>query len=524
MALTRRQFLNRVGQAGGYGATFTMMRSLGLLAETGPETPPVQRYDVSGKGIKVVILGGGIAGLVTAHEMTKLGYQCTVLEARDRVGGRNWTIRNTSAVRFMDGSQQNCCFSEGNYFNAGPARLPSIHKTMLGYCHELGVPLEVEVNSSRSAMFQADHLNDGAPVEQRQMVNDSRGHVSELLAKCIQKGTLDQELTPEDKERMLTFLRQYGDLSPDYFYKGSDRSGYKVLPGAGPQMPMHKDPLSMHALLNADLWQGMLAEDAIDWQATMFQPIGGMDQIPRAFEKKLNGIIRHNAEVVQIRQTASGVRVVYKDRVTMQTETMICDYCVCAIPLTVLKGVDADFSPEVEAVIQRTTYDSAYKVAWESRRFWEQDHNIYGGISYPQQTVNVVWYPSARMFSPTGVVVSGYGVENGTAFGKLPNTEAKLAASRMAIERLHPGYSKELRNPMYVSWGQIPFNLGSWVSGFGKREQADYARMTQPDRRVYFAGDHTSHLVGWQEGAALSGLRAMQMIGEQVQSGGSRAA
>ncbi|MDT7810994.1 MAG: monoamine oxidase, partial [Acidobacteriaceae bacterium] len=292
MALTRRQFLNRVGQAGGYGATFTMMRSLGLLAEVDTETPPAQRYDVSGKAVKVVILGGGIAGLVTAHEMTKLGYQCTVLEARDRVGGRNWTIRDTSAVRFMDGSEQKCCFSEGNYFNAGPARLPSIHRTMLGYCHELGVPLEVEVNSSRSAMFQADHLNGGAPVQQRQMVNDSRGHVSELLAKCIQKGTLDQELTPEDKERMLTFLRQYGDLSPDYLYKGSDRSGYKVLPGAGPQTPIHKDPVSMHALLDADLWQGMLAEDAIDWQATMFQPIGGMDQIPRAFEKKLNGIIR----------------------------------------------------------------------------------------------------------------------------------------------------------------------------------------------------------------------------------------
>ena len=47
--------------------------------------------------------------------------------------------------------------------------------------------------------------------------------------------------------------------------------------------------------------------------------------------------------------------------------------------------------------------------------------------------------------------------------------------------------------------------------------------MTQPDRRVYFAGDHTSHIVGWQEGAALSAIRAVNMIGQKVQPGGTLA-
>jgi len=45
--------------------------------------------------------------------------------------------------------------------------------------------------------------------------------------------------------------------------------------------------------------------------------------------------------------------------------------------------------------------------------------------------------------------------------------------------------------------------------------------MTRPDRRVYFAGDHTSHIVGWQEGAAFSAIRAVNMIGQQVQPEGS---
>ncbi len=71
-----------------------------------------------------------------------------------------------------------------------------------------------------------------------------------------------------------------------------------------------------------------------------------------------------------------------------------------------------------------------------------------------------------------------------------------------------------------MSWGNIPFNLGSWISGFGRQDAKDYATMTQPDRRVYFAGDHTSHIVGWQEGAALSAIRAVNMIGQKVQPGG----
>jgi monoamine oxidase len=261
----------------------------------------------------------------------------------------------------------------------------------------------------------------------------------------------------------------------------------------------------------------------IDWQATMFQPVGGMDQIPRAFEKKLGSVIRHNAQVMRIRQSAGGVRVAYKDRISGRVETLDGDYCICAMPLTTLKNVDADFSSQVEAVIHRASYDSAYKIAWQSRRFWEQDDNVYGGLSFLRQTVDTVWYPSYGLFSPRGTIVSGYSIENGTPFGRLPTIEAKLDASRASVEKLFPGRGKELRDPVYVSWGNIPFNLGSWISGFGRQDAKDYATMTEPDRLVYFAGDHTSHIVGWQEGAALSAIRAINMIGQKIQPGASLA-
>jgi monoamine oxidase len=494
------------------------MQSLGLLpiAETAAEG---SMRLVNGNGTRVVILGGGIAGLVTAYELSKSGWKCTVLEPRSRPGGRNWSIRKGTQVEFTDGTRQVCNFDDGHYFNAGPARLPSLHHTMLSYCHELGVALEVEVNSSRSALMQSDKINGGAPVEQRRVVNDTRGHVSELLAKCIRKGALDQEIDADDRERMIDFLRQYGDLDFDLLFKGTERSGYKVAPGADPQAPVINEPLPMHALLDMNLWWQMLSEEVPDWQPTMFQPIGGMDRIPMAFAKKLGETVRYGCEVRRIRQSESGVTVSYRESGDKE-QTITADYCVCAMPLTVARTLDADFSPEIRTILDAVYYDSAYKVAWESPRFWEKEAHIFGGISYLQQRVDVVWYPSAEIFSERGILIGGYSIESAGPAGQLPNPEAMIAASRQSVELLHPGHGKDLTAPLYISWGRIPYNLGSWI-GFGGRFQEPDKNvldvLQKNDRRVYFAGDHTSHLVGWQEGAALSAHRVITQLGARVQ-------
>lgn len=542
MSLTRREFLMRAGHVGGYGAAFMLMQSLGLLAipEAVGETSPLRLVD--GKGTRVVILGGGISGLVAAYELGKAGWSCTILEARQRPGGRNWSVRNGTEVDFTDGTRQTCAFEEGHYFNAGPARLPSTHHTMLGYCHELGVALEVEVNSSRSALMQSDKLNGGVAVAERRVVNDTRGHVSELLAKCIKKGALDQELDTNDRERMIEFLRQYGDLNPDLLFRGSDRSGFKVPPGATQQRPVVNDPLAMTELLDANLWQDMLVEEVFEWQPTMFQPVGGMDRIPFAFASRLDSVIRYGAVVRRIRQSDSGVTVTYSDG-SSASQTIEADFCICAMPLTIARTLDADFNAPIRDLLNKVRYDSAYKIAWEAPRFWEKEANIFGGISYLQQTIDLVWYPSARFFSEKGVVVGGYSIEqppalgalpdllakselafrtqlaHGYAFASLPSTQTKLDASRRSIELLHPGHGKDLANPVYVSWGHIPHNLGSWI-GFEWNDKETLQTLQTPDRRVYFAGDHTSHLVGWQEGAALSAYRVINQLGERMAAAG----
>ena len=140
-------------------------------------------------------------------------------------------------------------------------------------------------------------------------------------------------------------------------------------------------------------------------------------------------------------------------------------------------------------VIDECVYVNAYKVAWESRRFWEQDYNIYGGLEFVMSGCSPIWFPSASMFSDRGVVVSGYTDETSLAFpfGELP-LDGKFEESRKSIERLHPGHGKELEKPVYVGWKRIPYNEGSWIrsyrGGRGPVRRARESRRRRPvDRR-----------------------------------------
>ena len=396
MAITRREFLMRVGQAGGYSAAFITMQGLGISPLRAEKSLPLAVAPGTGKGVKVVILGGGISGLVAAYEMRALGYDCTLLEARERPGGRNWSVRGGDKVVFTDGSEQICTFDPGHYQNFGPARLPSIHNTMLGYCRKLGVQLEVEINSSRSSFLQNDAANGGNPVVQRQVVNDTRGHVSELLAKCINKGALDQEFTEQDRDRMLSFLRRYGSLDKAGKYSGSQDAGYAKKPGAGDETGVLSQPIDMHTLLDENFWDGILFEEAFEMQATMFQPVGGMDRIPYAFAKALGDTIQFSSPVTEIRKTAKGVRIGYTHAGVQKS--IEADYCVCGMPLILLKKIPNDFSASFKKVIAECTYAGAYKIAWESRRFWEQDYNIYGGLEFLNTGLSPVWLPPQAFF------------------------------------------------------------------------------------------------------------------------------
>jgi monoamine oxidase len=179
-----------------------------------------------------------------------------------------------------------------------------------------------------------------------------------------------------------------------------------------------------------------------------------------------------------------------------------------------LKRIPNDLSATYRAVVDGSTMGVGSKVCWESRRFWEQDYNIYGGLSFLSEGLSPVWYPSAGLMRPTGVVVAGYLWEEDEGFRRL-SLAGKFALSRQSIERLHPGHGKELKNPLYCGWQHVAWSEGAWIDSYGGGE-AGYSVLGQPDGPIYFAGDAVSHIVGWQEGAALSARRAVGMIADKV--------
>lgn len=135
------------------------MTGLGLLA-----SPTQAPFNLTGRvsGVRVVILGAGVAGMTAAYELGKVGYDCRVLEARGRPGGRVFTVRR-GTVSEEDGPSQTAAFDDGLYFNAGPMRISHHHELTLAYCRELQVPVEVFVPDCESAYLCRTTGYEGPP-------------------------------------------------------------------------------------------------------------------------------------------------------------------------------------------------------------------------------------------------------------------------------------------------------------------------------------------------------------------------
>src|SRR4051794_37360526 len=417
--ITRRRFLNLVGRAGGATAVYSAMDGLGLFGSTTEAyTGPPRLDGPAGQGQRIVVLGAGLAGLTAAYELGKAGYACVVLEARERAGGRNWTVRGGDVHTELSGEQQECGFDPGLYLNAGPSRIPQHHRALLDYCRQFGIPLEPYNNLNRAAYF---YLQDapGALANQRLLNRalnyDMQGYTAELLAKAVSQHALDDVLSPQDAERLLDYLRAFGELDSDLRYSDPTQHGYAVTPGAGLEPGTHSSPHELSALLDTGFWRRLVGgpPDNFSQQTVMLHPVGGMDRITAAFVERVGETIRYGAEVREIRQTSSGVRIVYHDRASGEVQEVQGDYCVCAIPLPMLKDIQADFSPAMSAAIAGVSYTRTTRIGLQmARRFWEEDEGIYGGITITDQSIRQIHYPSSDYQARKGVLLGAYSVND----------------------------------------------------------------------------------------------------------------
>jgi monoamine oxidase len=522
-SVTRRDLLSLIGVVSGSAAMYHAMTSLGFASDS-RYTGPIA-LDGDPDGASVLVLGAGLAGMTAALELRKAGYKVEILEFNSRPGGRNWTLRGGDSFTELGGITQACEFEQGLYFNPGPWRIPYHHRAVLDYCKRLNVALEPFIQLNHNALLHASGAFGGVPQRIRDIKADFQGQVSELLAKATQQGRLDEAVTKEDREILLQALRSWGALDRNYAYKANLVSanfrGYASGPGGGlGAAPVAGEPLNLSDILNSRLWRYLQNFAQHTFQTTMFQPVGGMDMIGKAFAREVGGLIRYNAKVTRIQQDAAGVTVTYTDaRQPAAPQQARADWCVCTIPLSILSQLPIDVGARMKAAIDAVPYAASVKIGLQfKRRFWEEDEAIYGGISYTDLPIRQIAYPNSGFNRAGRAVLLGaylFGGPNAYEFTAMPPAERVARAVEFGAS-LHPQYQSEFENGIAVAWHRMPFTLGCAGDWTEAARAEHYDDLCQIDGRIVLAGEHASYLPAWQEGAILSALDAITRLHERV--------
>ncbi len=521
-SMSRRELLMMIGAAAGSSVAYRAMASLDLVPESDYKGPIKLEGDP--KGASVLILGAGLAGLVAALELRKAGYKVQVLEYNQRVGGRNWTLRGGDRYTELGGFEQKCEFDPGLYLNPGPWRLPYHHTAILDYCKRLGVTLEPFNQVNYNAYLHSTKAFGGEPQRYRHLQADFNGGVAELLAKSTQQKKIDQLVSTEDREILLESLKGWGALEKDYSYRmgleSSGRRGYARDPNGGVTgKPSPSKPIGIDEILRSGLWRYLVHGHIYEFQTTLFQPVGGMDMISRAFAREVGDLVRFNCKVTAIKQDGGKVTATYVDsRSGGAPAQASADWCLCTIPASVLSQIDLDVSAPMHDAINALPYEASVKVGLQARRrFWEQDESIYGGVTFTDLPNNMIGYPNYGYFgSGKGVLLGAYTFgPNAYEFTALPPAERVRKAIEFGAQ-IHPQYRSEIENGIAVGWHRVPWILGCAGSWTEEKRAQHYNNLCQVDGRVLLAGEHVSYIPAWQEGAITSSLNAITRLHRRV--------
>lgn len=518
--LSRRDLLKLIGYGAGASVMYQAMNNLSFASTFSP----LANLDLSNvpKDATIVILGAGIAGMVAAYELNKAGYKVKVLEYQKRAGGRLWSVYGGDKYQDTDGVTQECRFDKGHYFNVGPWRIPYHHQNVLHYCQMLGVKLDPFVQMNFNAYLHSQKGFGGKPQRYRDVFTDYNGYISELLAKSVHAGELDKTVTKEDKELLLEALKSYGALDSDYRYsKGvisSTRRGFeKTLGGGLSGGAVPTEPLKLNDLLESRVWQNMSYHFNHTFQQTMFEPRGGMEMISRAFGKALGDIIQYEAEITEIDQSDNGVVVTYKDNANGgEVKTESAQWCLCTLPLPVLRKVKLTAADKLKAAINAVNYDSVVKVGVQyKRRFWEQDEAIYGGMTLTDLPISHIAYPCVvdeYLTSGKGIVLNGYiAGEHGKRYTAMA-LDDRVKSSMRDVIKVHPQAEKEFDVGYSTAWAKVPWIQGAYALWNDDLRKEHYQNLCEIDGRIALAGEHASYMSGWIEGAITSSLDAISRL------------
>ncbi len=505
------------------------------------------------KNKTAIIIGSGVSGLTTAYELLakQSGMKVTILEAQNRTGGRCLTLRTGDMlVQDQDRDLFNCKTGSVQvvrfdrplgdnepYLNAGPGRIPSGHKRLLQYLKTFGVDVEVYVMDSASNLVQISKAYDGHPIVSRRLDHNTRGYIAEMVYKNANNliSDIKPNSTKDEKFSMAKKLQDlmisFGDLGPQGNYnvgasadgrddnnRTSDRAGFEVLPGVNSGVTAEQ--LDLGSLLNSEFWKTNFyqSQDFL-WQPTLFQPVGGMDQVQHAFAQQvgaLGGTIHLNSPVQKIDWNEEDQQFEVHVTTLGSNECKVykADYCFSNVAMPFLekilsdrlqnpateKGFDKSFKNGLAAVYHaqnNPNHDDGFpnrflacttKVGWQAERcLWQGSsittyHDketgedmigvekseigvvpIFGGISRTDNEIVQIWYPSNDYHDQKGILTGCYNYsKNAYNMGRLPIKE-RLDSARDGAKLFGEKFGGGLQNGVAIAWQHMPYIKGGWA-------------------------------------------------------------
>ncbi|MDJ0697420.1 NAD(P)/FAD-dependent oxidoreductase [Mastigocoleus sp. MO_188.B34] len=504
---------------------------------------------------RIVILGAGMAGLVSAYELSKLGHEVTIYEASNRVGGRVWTKR----------------FADGQYHEFGAMRIPEAHDHTRYYAKEI-----CKLDFRR---FVNDHDEDDAFYYIKGIKSQHKKALEELIPKLnltLGEKEIVKRAIANDENLLVLLGTPFASLLEEIKSKSED---LEALFAKGPitSRIQELDQLSLGDFLR----RFVNSQDALDligaitalevwWDkaVTMFlrdeisqepresnqtgildEIVGGLDLLPTTLASKLpeNVNINYGREVISLEKQQEKIQVVLrntKDKSDIQS--IDCDYVICTIPFAVLRRIKLiGLSEAKNRAIRNLSYASSIKVLLHCReRFWESKYKIIGGGSQTDLINRSIYYPSDN-FRPTTVrkmsktkglhtsfvrydrevldkdVSKGPGVLLGSyswgadarRLGTLPHKKREEVVKN-TIANFHP---EIMEKGMVDDSASIFWDEYDWAGGaFCFMNPGDFIRYYEdtiaPEGKLFFAGEHCSLDQGWIQGAIISALRTIKDI------------
>jgi monoamine oxidase len=445
---------------------------------------------------RVTVLGAGVAGLVAAHELERLGHSVEVLEARLEVGGR---VRTHSFV------------GRGPLAELGAMRIPASHHRTMQWIDLLGL-------SDRVRQFRTLFSDDASYLETHAGHLRVREATSVLREESVLAATwLTASVNAVAPGAFRTNL--HSDLNVELLdlLDGIDVRPFFVSTGGVERLDVNRFFAGNPKFAERSRLAHFFDDITVETSSALFRLEGGMDQITVRLAESLRGPVHRGRQVVGLHVRPDGV--VVETRRGLDVVASHCDYVLCTVPFSVvrrmkLSGLDDDKL----ATVHDMQYWPATKIAVHCQdAFWEGD-GISGGGSFTGGLVRQTYYPPVESDPRLGAaLLASYTIgPDSDALTQFP-PEKRERVVLDELSRIHP----ELKRPGMVldvvtqAWGEDFSSMGAasvrWSKDVTTAEE-ERALAAKPQGALFFAGEHCSTYPAWIEGAIESGLAAAQDV------------